>query len=650
MKISKRLFNKKIKTQFLFIVLILISARLFAQNHAYMEKYVDLLNKYNNSKDINIADDGKFNYIGCTLINPTVIHITKVDFSTITPNPIWSINYSKLGDTPLRLFRITNFNNTEIAVLAKSQSNILLIFIDKSDGTVKRTFEYSSIYTYPPPFNNYELKNLSGIDLVTCNFDEGKAQKPSNVNSTQTEFAASKIVIVGSVHNTENVVVSEVKISFAFKVDAFSGNIIWSKQYSSALYPDFAQGGIVFENLSDFDSFNDVEENISNGNLVLTGISNKMVPDPNPNLLNHYTNNLMSTMAIIDQSNGKLISNYNDIGLIGIQSIINSNGNIVTIYTDNSDIGAMYVIERDGVIGTVLNAKKFSTKLWTETILKHFDPYTILQDDEFYYIAGYNRDINDLSGALSIAKRVGTVFIIKINKSDLSFVESYLRQLYGTGYIEDENYLPADIYHREISECPSCAKLSNYFYYPTIATIVESFVTTIGRDLHPNNNVLLETLRIRKDFEAIEYIGCIEKLLVNEDEFTFDSEIALNSFNLSVIFNRINLNANSIGLFHEPNCETINTTNPNNNNNIILEDIEGIVIYPNPTSGTFKIQNGFISKIELSNSFGELIEIKNILSKTETVELDLTNYVKGIYYLKLFKNNGNVEYKMILKK
>jgi len=72
-----------------------------------------------------------------------------------------------------------------------------------------------------------------------------------------------------------------------------------------------------------------------------------------------------------------------------------------------------------------------------------------------------------------------------------------------------------------------------------------------------------------------------------------------------------------------------------------------IEIFPNPTKGTVTITViGLKTKFDilLTNQLGEILEIENVNQNAGqySSELDLSNYTKGIYFLKFQDNNGEI--------
>ncbi len=85
-----------------------------------------------------------------------------------------------------------------------------------------------------------------------------------------------------------------------------------------------------------------------------------------------------------------------------------------------------------------------------------------------------------------------------------------------------------------------------------------------------------------------------------------------------------------------------------------IEDIynnEGIVIYPNPTNGTFNLSmNGIKENVNVSilNIQGQVIYSEEINASTYNYRIDLSAYPKGIYFIKLTNDNINEVRKIIV--
>jgi photosystem II stability/assembly factor-like uncharacterized protein len=79
---------------------------------------------------------------------------------------------------------------------------------------------------------------------------------------------------------------------------------------------------------------------------------------------------------------------------------------------------------------------------------------------------------------------------------------------------------------------------------------------------------------------------------------------------------------------------------------------DNFVVYPNPTTGFFNIQIkgiGNNSNIKVSDIYGKIIFENDIIkSDTFTIQVDLSKYSTGTYFIQ-FENNGNSYFKKIIK-
>jgi len=89
-------------------------------------------------------------------------------------------------------------------------------------------------------------------------------------------------------------------------------------------------------------------------------------------------------------------------------------------------------------------------------------------------------------------------------------------------------------------------------------------------------------------------------------------------------------------------CTTLNT----NETALIKKEI---TIFPNPSQGIFqiKLENNTLKKIEVYNTIGQLILLKNKLSET-TCEVNLINNSNGFYFLKIQDHSGAITIKKII--
>jgi uncharacterized repeat protein (TIGR01451 family) len=79
-------------------------------------------------------------------------------------------------------------------------------------------------------------------------------------------------------------------------------------------------------------------------------------------------------------------------------------------------------------------------------------------------------------------------------------------------------------------------------------------------------------------------------------------------------------------------------------------DNKTIIIWPNPSDGIFNLtlaESTKDSRIDVINSFGQVILTKHL--STSTATLDLTNNAKGMYFIKVQSGNGVVVRKVIIE-
>ncbi len=91
------------------------------------------------------------------------------------------------------------------------------------------------------------------------------------------------------------------------------------------------------------------------------------------------------------------------------------------------------------------------------------------------------------------------------------------------------------------------------------------------------------------------------------------------------------MDANMIG-----ECRPSSTTNHFSNN---------LQIFPNPSDGVFKFSNSNIQAIQVFNVTGKLM----LNSTLKSNELDLSTFQKGIYFLKIESQNGEIITKRVIK-
>ena len=73
----------------------------------------------------------------------------------------------------------------------------------------------------------------------------------------------------------------------------------------------------------------------------------------------------------------------------------------------------------------------------------------------------------------------------------------------------------------------------------------------------------------------------------------------------------------------------------------------GVIIYPNPTQGKLKMENGEwrIWSVEIVDVYGKLLQV--ITVNDSTTELDLSSYTAGVYFLRMDTESGTVVRKVV---
>lgn len=88
----------------------------------------------------------------------------------------------------------------------------------------------------------------------------------------------------------------------------------------------------------------------------------------------------------------------------------------------------------------------------------------------------------------------------------------------------------------------------------------------------------------------------------------------------------------------------INLGTPLSNNQ--FETTQSSNIFPNPTKGVFNIKTEYqINKIAVCDMSGNLILIQN----SNTTTIDLTAFNSGVYFSKIYLDNGAVETKKVIR-
>jgi hypothetical protein len=79
---------------------------------------------------------------------------------------------------------------------------------------------------------------------------------------------------------------------------------------------------------------------------------------------------------------------------------------------------------------------------------------------------------------------------------------------------------------------------------------------------------------------------------------------------------------------------------------------EALIIYPNPSNGTFYIKNALNVNLQRATVYdmsGRLISEMNLYGASETSIINLTGMAKGMYLVNIHSDNAFVTKKLILE-
>jgi hypothetical protein len=66
--------------------------------------------------------------------------------------------------------------------------------------------------------------------------------------------------------------------------------------------------------------------------------------------------------------------------------------------------------------------------------------------------------------------------------------------------------------------------------------------------------------------------------------------------------------------------------------------VNGLMIYPNPTSGNLNIQVEAMKRITIANALGQVVYDQEVNSDSEVV--DMAQYQTGVYMVRITTDNG----------
>ena len=98
-----------------------------------------------------------------------------------------------------------------------------------------------------------------------------------------------------------------------------------------------------------------------------------------------------------------------------------------------------------------------------------------------------------------------------------------------------------------------------------------------------------------------------------------------------------------ISLFRKANG---NSMGANTQNTALADQTDGFLVYPNPTTGSFRLTSPINGEFTILNALGE--ELYNaMVNKDQQVVFDLASHSKGIYFVRI-SNSAEIKTKKIL--
>jgi hypothetical protein len=79
------------------------------------------------------------------------------------------------------------------------------------------------------------------------------------------------------------------------------------------------------------------------------------------------------------------------------------------------------------------------------------------------------------------------------------------------------------------------------------------------------------------------------------------------------------------------------------------EEIVGVTLYPNPTTGIFTIETEGIKEATMEVYSISGVKMKSLKMEGSKTEVDLTNIPKGIYLLSIITNGETISKKIIIE-
>nr|MDQ3101433.1 T9SS type A sorting domain-containing protein [Bacteroidota bacterium] len=78
--------------------------------------------------------------------------------------------------------------------------------------------------------------------------------------------------------------------------------------------------------------------------------------------------------------------------------------------------------------------------------------------------------------------------------------------------------------------------------------------------------------------------------------------------------------------------------------------VNGSYLYPNPTSGLFRISGSDISKVEIVDMLGKILHVERTISFSSDMVIDLGGYPEGAYLVNMFSKGKKVTRRLVIQR
>jgi hypothetical protein len=192
-------------------------------------------------------------------------------------------------------------------------------------------------------------------------------------------------------------------------------------------------------------------------------------------------------------------------------------------------------------------------------------------------------------------------------------------------------------------------------------TICSGFTKQIGNSIYNSTGIYIDSFSNQFGCDSVVELKLVVKPSFNNTISQVGSSLFANQQNVTYQWYNCTLNQivnSETSQFYTPNisgsyavicnngicsdtsnCKAFTITS---NNSVYNND--RIIIYPNPNNGCFYFENLIANKIEITNTFGQLIPFEY---EKSIREIKLSNNSSGIYFLKIFNITGKVFYQKI---